>query len=166
MFSNKARIVWRMALFGLLGLLMEVFYGAACSLAAGRADLRGSTSLWMFPLYALSGLLLAPAARRLKRRGLPLPARAAFYMLGIYAVEIAAGAGFDAFGLRIWDYSRLPYNIRGYVTLTYAPFWYGLGLVLESVYLTVDRVAFQLAARPDATQKEHEGSFVSGIDPE
>lgn len=138
-----------MAMFGLLGLLMEVFYGAACSLAAGRPGLRGSTSLWMLPLYALPGLLLAPAARNLKRRKLPLPARAAVYMFAIYAVEFCAGAGFHALGLRVWDYTQMPLNIGGYVTLAYAPFWYALGLALESVYKKLDRAAFFLAAKPD-----------------
>ena len=135
------RAALRYLLFGCYGLLLEVFFTAAWALFNGDWSLRGHTSPWMMLDYGLLGIVLMPAAERLKAAGFPLPVRALVYMVGIYAVEYVSGMLFDLAGLKIWDYSCLPLNVHGYITLAYAPFWYGLGLMLEWWYWHVDAVA-------------------------
>ena len=89
-FSPGARrIAWRVLLFACLGLLLEVFFTAAWSACEGDRTLRSHTSPLMMLDYGLLGLLVGPVARRFAR--LPLAVRAAFYMVGIFAVELASG---------------------------------------------------------------------------
>ncbi len=137
------RVAWRVLLFACLGLLLEVFFTAAWSASEGDRTLRAHTSPWMMLDYGLLGVLVAPVARRIAR--LPLALRAAVYMAGIFAVELASGWLFGIAGLRIWDYRSRPWNVGGYITLTYAPAWYALGLALERLHLVLDRAAAHLA---------------------
>ncbi|HPU98383.1 MAG TPA: hypothetical protein PLO53_10570, partial [Candidatus Hydrogenedentes bacterium] len=74
--------------------------------------------------------------------------RAVVYMLGIFLVEYVSGEIFTAAGLRIWNYSHLPLNLRGQITLVYAPFWFALGLGLETLNRWIDRCAAALANEP------------------
>ena len=141
---QSRRALWRFVIFGLMGLLSEVFLGAVLKLKAGNWNMHGASSPWMIFDYGLLGLVLMPMARRLKQWRLSLPARAFVYMLGIYAVELVSGWLFDVCGLRIWDYSSLPYNFHGYITLLYAPGWYAVGLAAEHLYRKVDAAAVVL----------------------
>lgn len=147
MTGTLRRTAWRILLFALLGLLLEVFFTAAWSLAEGDWTLRGRTSPWMMLDYGLLGLVAVPVARFLGRLRLPLVARAAVYMTGIFAVELASGWFFDLAGLRIWDYRKMPLNLGGYITLAYALAWYALGLVLERLHDRLDAISLVLASR-------------------
>jgi len=136
-----SRVVIRVILFALLGLLMEVFFTAAFQLKDGNWNMHGKTSPWMMLDYGLLGILLMPIARPLINRGVPLVLRAAVYMIGIFIVEYFSGLIFVAFGLVIWDYSHYPYNLHGQITLLYAPAWYFLGLWVETLYRNIDAMA-------------------------
>lgn len=142
---NYRRIALRVLLFALLGLLMEVFFGAIGALAHGNWNMRGGSSPWMMLDYGLLGLAVGPIRDALLSRRVPLLLRAAVYMLGIFLVEYVSGELFTACGLHIWDYSSLPWNLRGQITATYAPFWYALGLGVEYLYRRVDVCAVVLA---------------------
>ncbi len=142
---EKKRVLYRFVMFGLIGMVMEVFFTAGGAFIGGDWDMHGHSSPWMILDYGLLGLVLMPIARPMIRRQIPLPLRAVVYMLGIFAVEFISGWIFDMCGLTIWDYSHLPLHLMGYITLTYAPFWYGLGLVVEAVYRRVDVCALVLA---------------------
>ena len=148
------RAFTRFILFALLGLLMEVFFGAAHSYAEGNWNLTGKTSPWMMLDYGLLGLLLAPISTPLIRLGVPLVLRAAAYMVLIFVVEYFSGLLFVAMGLRIWDYSHLPYNLHGQITLTYAPYWYALGFACEFLYKRIDAIAVLLIRGLTAEQVE------------
>jgi uncharacterized membrane protein len=137
--------LWRVAIFGGLGLLMEVFFTAISELLGGNINMHGKTSPWMLLDYCILGVAVGPISTWLIARKIPLPGRAVAYMLGIFLVEYVSGLIFVAFGLRIWDYSHLAYNLHGQITLLYAPFWFGLGLVLEPIYRRVDACAKLLA---------------------
>lgn len=139
-----ARALVRFLLFAWLGLLIEVHFTALGSLTGGDWNLRGHTSPWMMLDYGLLGILLMPIARPLIARGVPLVLRAMVYMLGIFAVEYVSGMIFTACGLRIWNYSHLPYNLHGQITLLYAPLWWGLGLAVEAIYRRIDAFAVVL----------------------
>ncbi len=136
---EKKRMLARFLIFGLMGLLFEVFFGAFIKLAELDWNLRGSSSLWMIMDYGLLGVVLMPIALRLKRRAIPLWKRAFVYMLGIFFVEYVSGVIFHSLmGLRIWDYFHMPYNLHGQIALYYAPLWYVLGLAAETLYRRVD----------------------------
>lgn len=149
------RIITRFFIFALLGLLMEVFFTATVDFIHDHdSNLKGGTHLWMMVDYGLLGVLLEPIATPLIRLGLPLFVRAAAYMLLIFAVEYFSGLMFVAMGLKIWDYSDLPYNLHGQITLLYAPFWYGLGFACEFLYKRVDAIAVLLIRGLTAEQIE------------
>jgi uncharacterized membrane protein len=141
---NTQRAATRFLLFALIGLLMEVFFTAIADGVGGDIDLRGSTSPWMMIDYGILGIALLPLKAFLDKYGLPLPARAFVYMLGIFFVEYVSGLAFVAAGLHVWDYSHHPYNLHGQITLYYAPFWFGLGLVVEALHRRVDACAVML----------------------
>lgn len=142
---NTKRVLWRLLLFGLLGLLLEVFFTSLGGLKHGKWNMAGHTSPWMMIDYCLFAVILMPVGRPLARMGVPLPARAILYMVMIFAVEFVSGWIFDLCGIHIWDYSHLPLNLYGYITLSYAPFWYGLGLIAEALYLRIDAAALAWA---------------------
>ena len=137
-------IFWRFTLFGLFGLLIEVFFTAVAGLVKGDINLRGHTSLWMMLDYGLIGLLYPPVQGLLLKMGMARFLRAAMYMGLIFLVEYVSGRLFVSFGLRLWDYSHLPYNLDGQITLCYAPLWYILGYSLEWLFPKLDRVAGSL----------------------
>jgi uncharacterized membrane protein len=134
----------RFLIFALIGLLIEVFFTATFSLIGGNPNMRGSTSPWMMIDYGLLGVLLMPVATPLIKKGVPLFVRAAVYMIGIFVIEYFSGLIFVAFGLEIWNYDDKPLNLHGQITLTYAPFWYALGLVVEWLHRRVDAIAVLL----------------------
>lgn len=138
------RVAIRVALFALLGLLIEVFFTAAFQLKDGNWNMHGKTSPWMMLDYGLLGILIMPIAQLLIRKGVPLFIRAAVYMVGIFIIEYFSGLLFVACGLRLWDYSHYAYNLHGQITLLYAPAWYFLGLWVETLYRYIDAMAVTL----------------------
>jgi len=148
------RLCWRFLLFGLWGLLFEVFFTAAGKLIDGNWNMHGQSSPWMMLDYGLAGVLYQPVNRLLKRIYGALWFRAIGFMLMIFIVEFISGWLFDLVGLRIWSYKSLPYNLCGYIALMYVPIWYGLGLTLDFFYRWLDAFAFILANRWDAVKLE------------
>ena len=109
----------------------------------------GTTSVIMFPIYAAGAILpdivkwcdrwlsglpdflkadreeISPVALKL-RHGL-------IYMVLIYTGEYIAGSFLMAKGLCPWDYSQWPDQIHGVIRLAFIPFWFGTGLLFESL---------------------------------
>ena len=135
------RMLLRVLLFALLGLVFEVFFTDLGALLHGKIGRYGNTSLLMMLDYGLLGLAVGPIAEALKRRRVPLVLRAVVYMVGIFFIEYSSGRLFTACGWIIWDYSGLKWNLHGQITLLYAPIWYGLGLGVEFLYRRVDACA-------------------------
>jgi len=156
---NVKRVLWRLLLFGLLGLLIEVLFTSLGGLQRGRWNMVGHTSPWMVIDYCLFAVILMPVGRPMARIGIPLPVRAIVYMTFIFVVELVSGWVFDMCGIHIWDYSHLPLNVHGYITLAYAPFWYGLGLIAEALYRRIDTAALAWALGLSA---EHIEALPSG----
>ena len=134
-------IFWRFVLFGLFGLLLEVFFTAIAGLIKRDITLQGHSSLWMMLDYGLIGLLYPPVQGLLLKMHMVRFLRAAMYMCLIFLVEYLSGRLFASFGLRLWDYSNYSYNLDGYITLWYAPLWYLLGYSLEWLFPKFDRMA-------------------------
>jgi uncharacterized membrane protein len=126
----------RFLIYGLLGWCFEIVWTAVTEKVRGtQRDWRlvGHTYLWMFPIYGLLAPLGEPIHNALRHQ--PWVARGLVYLLGIWAVEFAAGWLLRKFTGRCpWDYSHLRGNIQGIVTLEYAPVWFLFGLGFERVH--------------------------------
>lgn len=148
------RVFIRFLIFAFIGLLIEVFFTGLGKVFRGDINLVGHTSPWMMLDYGLLGVIIMPIGRPLIKRGIPLPFRAIVYMIGIFTVEYVSGRIFNTFGIHIWDYSDRMLNLHGQITLTYAPFWYALGLVAEFLNKKMDAVTVLLMKGITAEQLE------------
>jgi uncharacterized membrane protein len=124
----------RFLAYGLFGWALEVaFTGATDCLKLRDRRLRGHSYLWMLPIYGGGGLLLETLHDRLASKSVPRWARSLAYTLGIYCAEFGSAALLDrAIGDVPWRYVS-GINLRGYVRLDYAPFWYGCGWLFEDL---------------------------------
>jgi uncharacterized membrane protein len=95
--------------------------------------------------YGILGLVVSPLSGALRAKRIPLALRAVVYMLGIFLVEYVSGIVFTHFGLHIWDYSDMKWNLQGQITAMFIPFWYTLGLFVEFLNRRVDACATVLA---------------------
>ena len=148
------RVLLRFLFFALIGLLVEIFFTSLGRLQHGDINMKGHTSPWMMFDYGLLGIVTGPLMRSLKGVRVPLVGRAFVYMIGIFLVELVSGWVFDMCGIHVWDYSHLPLNVHGYITLTYAPLWYLLGLFVEFLYRRVDTTALVFSLRLTAERIE------------
>jgi hypothetical protein len=132
--AQLASVGRRFLAYGLFGWALEVgFTGATDCLKLRDRRLRGHSYLWMLPIYGGGGLLLESVRGRLSSRRVPRWARSLAYMLGIYCAEFGTAALLDrAIGEVPWRYSS-GINLRGYVRLDYAPFWYICGWLFEDL---------------------------------
>lgn len=120
---------------GLVGWCMEILFTSVNSLRRREFRLKGSTSVWMFPIYG-SAALLAPVCRLLKNA--PVLIRGTAYMSLIFSAEFLTGKLLSKKGICPWDYSRSRWNIGRVVRLDYAPNWFGAGLLFEKILLHQD----------------------------
>jgi uncharacterized membrane protein len=130
--------VWlRFIVYGLGGWCAEVIWTALGDRLSGRQSdwrLRGTTYLWMFPLYGMLAIFYEPLHDRLRSRHVLM--RAMLYMLGLFAGEFGAGWLLQKLiGACPWDYTRFSRrHVRGFFNLDYAPVWALAGLALEPVH--------------------------------
>jgi len=118
--------------------------------ARWEGSFRGEVSLLMVPVYALAYVLLVTLRPRFEAGALahPLP-RTALLVLGIYAIEWAAGAAYAAIGLTPWHYDHgwVSNWSGGHVTLYYLPAWVLVALLLVPVAKHVGHLAAAAARR-------------------
>lgn len=125
----------RFIIYGLLGLCAEVLWNGFGSLIKGDILLRGTTCIWMFPIYGLA-VFLEPVHYGIKH--LPLIVRGGIYMLIIFAVELISGLLLRmVLGVCPWNYENKALSISGIITLYYAPVWFVLGLMFEKIHDTI-----------------------------
>lgn len=126
----------RFCIYGLLGWCFDVFWSAVTERAWGKQRdwrLVGHSYLWTFPIYGLLAPLGEPIHNFL--RGHMWVLRGSVYLLGIWLVEFVAGWLIRKLtGKCPWDYSDFPGNIKGIITLEYAPVWFIFGLGFEKVH--------------------------------
>ena len=127
-------MVRRFLAYGFLGWALEVgFTGLTDSFWLRDRRLRGHSYLWMLPIYGAGGLLLERLHDRLAARDVRRWARSLAYMAGIYGAEFGSASLLNrVIGDVPWRY-RKGINVRGYVRLDYAPFWYGCGWLFEAL---------------------------------
>lgn len=117
---------------GTVGWCMEITFTALDSLRRREFNLKGVTSLWMFPIYGCAAFL-KPIARLL--HAAPTWFRGLSYMSLIFSAEYLSGTFLGKRGLCPWDYQHSRWNIKRYIRLDYAPFWFGAGLLFERVLI-------------------------------
>lgn len=128
----------RFVLYGLGGWCGEILWTSIRDRVRHRVDdwkLKGTTYLWMFPIYGGAVLFLYEPAHD-AIRSIAWPLRGLLYMLGFFAIEYLSGWIIKRLtGSIPWDYSNWsPYSIGGYIRLDYAPIWFLAGLGLEPIH--------------------------------
>lgn len=122
MFSIQ-QMFWLLLIYSFLGWCAEVSFQA---IAHGKIVNRGFLNGPICPIYGVGMvgvlLLLQPVADNIIW----------LFMGGMFfatSVELIGGAVLDcAFHMRWWDYSKEPYNFRGYICLRFSVIW-GLAVV-------------------------------------
>ena len=107
---------------------MEILW---TGLLSGKRTLKGTTSLWMFPIYGMA-VFMEPVF--ILFRVWPFFVRGVVYMLCIFAAEYLSGLSLKTADLCPWDYSHSKFNINGVICLDYAPLWFGAGLFYEWLF--------------------------------
>lgn len=122
------KLIHNFIVCGITGWCMEIFFTALHSLRRRDFKLKGTTSLWMFPIYGAASLL-TPLFRLMRNK--PLFLRGLTYMTLIFSAEFTAGTLLERHALCPWDYSRSRFNVKRLIRLDYAPNWIGAGLLFE-----------------------------------
>lgn len=129
-------MILRFITYGLLGWGGEIIWTATKGKLSGQHrdwKLKGTTSLWMFPIYGLIAPLYEPAHNAVRAWSWPL--RGTIYMLGFWSIEYLAGRVFKLlFGACPWDYSHARWHVHGFIRLDYGPVWFLVGLGLEPIH--------------------------------
>ncbi len=115
---------------GLTGWCMEILVTSLDSLRRRDFKLKGTTSIWMFPIYGCAALF-GPVYRLLRHK--PFWVRGLTYMSLIFSGEYLSGRFLALRSMCPWDYSRSRWNIKRVIRLDYAPAWFGAGLLFEKI---------------------------------
>jgi len=124
----------RFILYGLGGWCGEILFTALTeSLPRRDWRLKGTSYLWMFPIYGLLAILYEPAHDLI--REIPVFGRALIWSIGFTAVELASGWLIARISGRCpWDYSGKRFAINPYIRWDFFPVWAIIGLALEPVH--------------------------------
>jgi len=117
---------------GLTGWCLEILFTGICSLKKTDTSLKGTTSIWMFPIYGCAAFL-TPLCRLMKN--MPVFFRGFTYMNCIFVVEYLSGTLLKKIRSCPWDYGRVRWNIGRVIRLDFAPLWFCTGLLFEKLVL-------------------------------
>lgn len=93
-------------------------------------SLAGWTTAWMFFIGGTSGWVIGyfnefKVFGRTHKRILPVWVQSLFGMSAVFIIELSSGAFFNlTLGLNLWSYEGWPLNIKGQISLVYAPLWF------------------------------------------
>jgi uncharacterized membrane protein len=98
----------------------------------------------MIPIYGLIAFLFQPLYQMVGSS--PWWVRGFVYMVVIYIVEYLSGTLLTKLtGGHIWKYTS-KYNLHGQIQLwPHAPVWFGVGLLVEHYYNSVEELALWLS---------------------
>ena len=128
----------RLILYGLCGFFAEVMFTATWYFIDSAKyrhgwKLHGCTSVWSFPIYAVSSYVVERMYLSLKDRT-NMVLRGVIYVIWTYAWEFSTGLILRQFNACPWDYTEYThFHIMGLITFDYAPLWYFGSLLLETV---------------------------------
>ncbi|KAH3846388.1 transmembrane protein 229B-like [Dreissena polymorpha] len=133
-------VFWRWYIYALHGYATEIIFTAGWEFVFNlNWKLMGNTSIWIMPIYGISGLVCEQIYIACKSRGMPLILRGFVYLAWTYIWEFSSGFVLKQFDLCPWDYSHYEGDFMGLITLEYAPLWYLLGLMLDLIVLPLTR---------------------------
>jgi len=135
--ENNINIMKRFFIYGFIGCSMELFWTGIASLFEGDAALMSHSSIWMIVIYGLA-IFLEPIQGLIKGKNWFV--RGIVYMFLIYITEYVTGYILDIFNIQVWQYTD-SLSINGYITLTFAPLWFAVGLFFEKVRVWLDNVS-------------------------
>ena len=128
--SQLSRLGKDFLICGFVGLFTEISFTAMDSLKRHDFRLKGTTSLWMFPIYGI-GALIPPVSRFLQQKKTPVLVRGILYTCCIFAVEYFSGKKLRDKQCCPWDYYRSHFHVNGLIRIDYAPWWFLFGLIME-----------------------------------
>lgn len=136
--THNSIMLTHFVIYGLLGMLIEVFWTGLGSLLAGNLSLTSRTYIWMFFIYG-SAVFLEPIHDIIRRENIIL--RGIAWAIIILLIEFVSGYILDlTIGVCPWDYSKSSkYSILGYIRLDYFPAWFFAGLLFERVHDLLDK---------------------------
>ena len=124
--------------YGLAGLLIEIFWTGMGALFSGDFTLTGKTYIWMFFIYGL-GVFLEPIHHKIRRESFLI--RGFVWAILILIIEFITGFLLDSLiGICPWDYSQsTTLTLYGYIRYDYLPAWFVAGLLFEKLHDYLDR---------------------------
>ncbi len=117
---------------GIAGWCIEILFTACKALQRRDFQVKGTTSLWMFPIYGCAAFL-RPLYRVTHKMWLPL--RGSLYALLIFLGEFTSGTLLAKKSFEPWDYSRHRFRIGPHIRLDFFPNWFLAGLFYEKFTL-------------------------------
>lgn len=132
-FNHNIIMVTHFIIYGLTGLLIEVFWTGFDALISGNLNLTGHTYIWMFFIYGLA-ILFEPIHDKIRRENFIF--RGLIWVLLIYAIEFLSGFFLKSLiGNCPWDYTQSTnFTFWGYIRFDYFPAWFIVGLLFEKFH--------------------------------
>lgn len=123
----------RFVIYGLLGMLLEVFWTGMHSLLSGDLNLVSNTSIWMFFIYGFA-VFLEPIHNKIRRRNIVI--RGLTWTILIFSIEFISGFILEQIiGSCPWDYRNSTRNtLKGYIRFDYFPVWFVVGIFFEKTH--------------------------------
>ncbi|XP_076464356.1 transmembrane protein 229B-like [Babylonia areolata] len=133
-------LVGRFYIYAIHGYAAEVMFTALWEFVVNfNLKLPGVTSVWSFPIYGLSVLVLEQMYLAMKARNTHLLVRCAVYTVWTYCWEFSTGLLLRQFDACPWDYTPFHGDFMGLVTLEYLPLWYMASVFMERVVIRYTR---------------------------
>lgn len=137
-FFKKSVLFQNFIKCGITGWCMEILFTSLDSFRRREMQLKGTTSIWMFPIYGCAAFL-TPLHHLLKNKSYWL--RGSVYMSFIFCMEYFSGNLLSKHKLCPWDYKKSRWNVKRLIRLDFAPFWFGVGLLFETLLSSPTSVA-------------------------
>lgn len=131
------QLFWQFLIYSFLGFLLEVVFARITR--SSKQDRKCMILLPLCPVYGLGALAIVHLPAAVQRNPFLLILLGG---LAATAVEYVMDWFYEtALGVRFWDYSDLPWNLNGRVSLLFSGFWGLLALSLVTwVHPTVIRL--------------------------
>lgn len=113
---------------GVAGWCLEIIYTALLSLRRRQFHLKGTTSLWMFPIYGCASFL-TPLFHLMKN--LPILIRGSIYAVFIFTGEYLTGRFLTVKKICPWTYENSRWRMNDIIRLDFFPNWFLVGLLFE-----------------------------------
>jgi len=133
----------KIVIYGCIGLIIEVFFTGIASAFDGNIILKGTTYLWMLPVWSSGVYALKYTGKLVGRYN--FFTRGFVYAVVCLLVEYLFGIYFLLVLKQVpWDYSYADWNIHGIIRLDYIPFWFCVGLASEKVVSLINRLHIRI----------------------